>query len=47
LLSGSIDEAPQAYKRIEQAIAAQSELVDLIGKFTPRFVRMANEPGDS
>jgi len=47
LLGGGIDEAPQAYKRIEQVIAAQSELVDLIGKFTPRIVRMANEPGDS
>jgi tRNA-splicing ligase RtcB len=47
LLGGGIDEAPQAYKRIEQVIAAQADLVDLIGRFTPRIVRMANEPGDT
>ncbi|MBK9926465.1 MAG: RtcB family protein [Anaerolineales bacterium] len=46
LLGGGLDESPQAYKRIEQVIAAQNDLVDVIGKFTPRIVRMADEPGD-
>jgi tRNA-splicing ligase RtcB len=46
LLEGSIDEAPQAYKPIEQVIAAQADLVEIIGTFMPRLVRMAHEPGD-
>ena len=46
LLGGGMDESPQAYKPIEAVIAAQHDLVDVIGKFTPRIVRMADEPGD-
>ena len=46
LLGGGLDESPQAYKRIEQVIAAQADLVDIVGTFTPRLVRMAEEPGD-
>jgi tRNA-splicing ligase RtcB len=46
LLGGGIDESPQAYKPIEEVIAAQQELVEVLGKFTPRIVRMADEPGD-
>ena len=46
LLGGGLDESPQAYKPIEAIIAAQHDLVDVIGKFTPRIVRMADEPGD-
>ncbi|HEX8732365.1 MAG TPA: RtcB family protein [Ktedonobacterales bacterium] len=46
LLGGGVDESPQAYKDIEAVIAAQSELVEVLGKFTPRIVRMADEPGD-
>lgn len=46
LLGGGLDESPQAYKPIETIIAAQHDLVDIIGKFTPRIVRMADEPGD-
>jgi tRNA-splicing ligase RtcB len=41
LIGGGLDEAPQAYKRIEQVIAAQLDLVEIIGKFQPRLVRMA------
>ncbi len=40
LIGGGIDEAPQAYKRIEDVIARQSDLVDVVAKFTPRVVRM-------
>ncbi len=46
LLGGAVDEAPQAYKDIESVIAAQTDLVAMIGKFTPRIVRMADEPGE-
>ncbi len=41
LLGGSLDEAPQAYKNIDQVMDAQDDLVDIIAKFTPRIVRMA------
>ena len=47
LLGGGIDESPQAYKAIDEVITAQHDLVDVIGKFTPRIVRMADEPGDN
>lgn len=46
LLGGGLDESPQAYKPIEQVIAAQQDLVEVLGKFQPRIVRMADEPGD-
>jgi tRNA-splicing ligase RtcB len=46
LLGGGMDESPQAYKPIDSVIAAQQDLVDVLGKFTPRIVRMASEPGD-
>lgn len=46
LLGGGMDEAPQAYKPIEQVIGAQSDLIDIIGKFAPLMVRMSDEPGD-
>ncbi|MDV6374300.1 RtcB family protein [Deinococcus arenicola] len=40
LMGGGIDEAPQAYKRIEDVIAHQSDLVDVVAQFMPRVVRM-------
>ena len=40
LLGGGIDEAPQAYKRVEDVIAAQSDLVEVLGQFQPQVVRM-------
>ena len=46
LLGGGMDESPQAYKPIDSIIAAQHDLVDVLGKFTPRIVRMADEAGD-
>jgi tRNA-splicing ligase RtcB len=46
LLGGGMDESPQAYKDIEAVIAAQDELVEVIGKFSPRIVRMADEAGE-
>jgi len=46
LLGGGLDEAPQAYKPIEQVIDAQRDLVDVIGQFKPILVRMTGEPGE-
>jgi tRNA-splicing ligase RtcB (3'-phosphate/5'-hydroxy nucleic acid ligase) len=46
LIGGGLDEAPQAYKQIEQVIAAQLDLVDVVAKIKPIMVRMANEGGD-
>jgi tRNA-splicing ligase RtcB len=40
LISAGIDESPQAYKPIEVVMAAQADLVDIVGKFTPLMVRM-------
>lgn len=40
LTGGGIDEAPQAYKDIHAVMAAQEELVTVIGSFRPRVVRM-------
>jgi tRNA-splicing ligase RtcB (3'-phosphate/5'-hydroxy nucleic acid ligase) len=46
LLGGGMDESPQAYKPIDSIIAAQRDLVEVIGKFMPRIVRMADEAGE-
>lgn len=43
LLSGSLDESPEAYKDIEAVIAAQADLVDILARFDPRLVKMASE----
>jgi len=45
LLGGGIDEVPQAYKNITEVMAAQSDLVAVLGRFDPRIVRMADEEG--
>jgi tRNA-splicing ligase RtcB len=41
LIGGGVDEAPMAYKDINQVIGLQSELLDVVGSFTPKVVRMA------
>ena len=45
LLSGTLDESPEAYKDIEEVMAAQSDLVDVLARFSPRLVKMAPEAG--
>ena len=40
LMGGGLDEAPQAYKNIEEVMRSQENLVDTVGTFTPRIVRM-------
>jgi len=42
LIGGDLDEAPMVYKDIETVIAAQRELVEVLAKFTPKIVRMAD-----
>lgn len=42
LIGGGPDEAPQAYKNIEEVMKSQRQLVDVIGRFTPKIVRMAD-----
>lgn len=39
-IGGSIDEAPMAYKDINKVMANQQELVEVLGTFTPKIVRM-------
>lgn len=43
LIGGGLDEAPFAYKDIEQVMANQTDLVKVEGKFTPRIVRMCKD----
>jgi tRNA-splicing ligase RtcB len=40
LLGGGLDEAPMAYKDIRRVMHYQEELVEIIGEFTPKIVRM-------
>ncbi|HYG16442.1 MAG TPA: RtcB family protein, partial [Bacteroidia bacterium] len=48
LLGGDVDEAPMAYKNIEHVMEAQKNLVDIIAKFFPKIVKMADgkEPSE-
>jgi len=43
LIGAGLDEAPMAYKDIHTVMAAQSDLVDVLAKFTPKMVRMADD----
>ena len=40
LIGGGLDEAPIAYKDIHGVMARQKELIEVLGKFQPRIVRM-------
>lgn len=43
LISAGLDEAPFAYKDIEEVMKSQKLLVDVVGRFTPKIVKMAGE----
>jgi tRNA-splicing ligase RtcB len=43
LIGAGLDEAPMAYKNIETVMNSQKELVDVVAKFTPKMVRMADD----
>ena len=40
LIGGGLDEAPIAYKDIHTVMSYQRQLVDVLGKFQPKIVRM-------
>jgi tRNA-splicing ligase RtcB len=44
LLGGGLDEAPHAYKDIDTVMAAQKKLVEVVGKFIPKIVKMDGTP---
>jgi len=43
LIGGGLDEAPMAYKDIATVMNSQRELVEIIGSFTPKVVRMCGD----
>lgn len=43
LIGSGLDEAPMAYKDIHQVMNAQSELVEVLGSFMPKIVRMCGD----
>ena len=43
LIGGTLDESPEVYKDINKVIAGQTDLVDVLAKFEPKVVRMAEE----
>lgn len=43
LIGAGLDEAPMAYKDINMVMDAQKDLVDVVAKFTPKMVRMADD----
>ena len=45
LLGGGLDEAPQAYKDIEEVMASQRQLVEIVGRFIPKIVKMDGAMG--
>lgn len=43
LIGSGLDETPMAYKNIHQVMESQKELVDVLGSFIPRIVRMCGD----
>lgn len=43
LIGAGLDEAPMAYKDINLVMDAQKELVDVVARFSPKIVRMADD----
>lgn len=43
LIGGGLDEAPMAYKDIGTVMASQKDLVEVVGSFTPKIVRMCGD----
>ncbi len=41
LISSGLDEAPMAYKDIEEVMAAQADLVEILARFDPKLVKMS------
>ncbi len=45
LLGGGLDESPFAYKDIEVVMQSQKALIDVVGRFTPKIVKMSARAG--
>ncbi|HEV3249852.1 MAG TPA: RtcB family protein, partial [Puia sp.] len=45
LIGGGLDEAPQAYKDIEEVMRSQKQLINIVGKFIPKIVKMDGAKG--
>jgi tRNA-splicing ligase RtcB len=45
LISAGLDEVPMVYKNIREVMAAQSDLVTILGQFDPKLVKMS-PPGE-
>ena len=43
LIGAGLDEAPMAYKDIHRVMGYQNELVEVLGSFMPRIVRMCGD----
>jgi len=43
LIGSGLDEAPMAYKDIHQVMAHQKDLVEILGTFMPKIVRMCGD----
>ncbi len=43
LIAGGRDESPHVYKPIAEVMAAQDDLVEIVGRFMPRLVLMADD----
>jgi tRNA-splicing ligase RtcB len=43
LIGSGLDEAPMVYKDIHKVMSYQSDLVDVVGTFTPKVVRMCGD----
>lgn len=43
VMGSGLDEAPMAYKDIEQVMKSQEDLVDIVGSFQPKIVRMCGD----
>ena len=43
LLSAGLDEVPGSYKNIHDVMSAQTDLVDIVGEFMPRIVKMSDD----
>jgi tRNA-splicing ligase RtcB len=43
LIGSGLDEAPMVYKDIYQVMAYQQDLVEVLGSFMPKIVRMCGD----
>lgn len=43
VLSAGSDEVPMVYKNIEQVMAEQSDLVEIVARFDPKIVKMCGD----